>query len=251
VEWSWPAWLISVAAIVISGAIAWREDNWSARSDLGMGFVNHGGMWSDCLLLSMANAVIVPHLTWGPWIALAAIAAAVASVWVHVHWYVPQSATDPPPAGIEADAPARPSHAGSRERCPPGSAHPSSVEFDESPSPLTDGLDGGVEETRPRSGDHMWPTRARGSWWRDLSWAGWAHVAYVIGELTLLAGFLLHPVPGDVVLLVAAIFTIHVPIGLLQPRWYLTGHIATVGEQPLVAPLLLALWAAMLVKLNQ
>jgi hypothetical protein len=76
-------------------------------------------------------------------------------------------------------------------------------------------------------------------------------VLYVTGELTLLAGFLLHAVPGDVVLLVTAIFTIHVPIGLLQPRWFSTGHIATIAEQPLLAPLLVVLWAVTVFKLDQ
>lgn len=155
-----------------------------------MGFADHGGMWSDLVLLSLANAVIVPHLTFGWWIAGAGALATVASVAVHVHWY-----------------------------------HP-----------------GG-------SGNHLWPSARRGSWWRDLSWAGWAHVVYVIGELTLLAGFALHPLPPDGVILVAALFTIHVPIGLLQPRWFLSGHIATVQEQPLLAPLLLALWTVTMIKL--
>ena len=155
-----------------------------------MGFANHGGMWSDLALLSMANAVIVPHLTLGWWTAAALGVASLAAIWVHVYWYAPGGATD-----------------------------------------------------------HMWPTHATGSWWRDLSWAGWAHVGYVAGELTLLAGFALHAIPADTVILVAAIFTIHVPIGLLQPRWFLTGHIATVQEQPLMGPLLIALWGVTMLKL--
>jgi hypothetical protein len=72
---------------------------------------------------------------------------------------------------------------------------------------------------------------------------------YVTAELTLLVGFALHPVPDDAVILVAAIFTIHVPIGLLQPRWYRTGHIATVAEQPLLLPLIVSLWMVTLLKL--
>ena len=170
-----------------------------------MGFANHGGMWSDLLLLSMANAAIVPHLTVGWWVVGAVALATVASVWVHVHWY------HPAPGNADVNS----SHAVA--------------------------LDGG---------NHMWPAHAHGSWWRDLSWSGWAHVIYVVGELTLLIGFLLHPIAADVVILVTAIFTIHVPIGLLQPRWFLTGHIATVQEQPLLAPLLLALWAVTLTKLG-
>jgi hypothetical protein len=207
VEWSWTAWAVSVAAVAASGALAWAEGNWTRRPGLRMGFADHGGMWSDLVLLSVANAAIVPHLTPGWWILAALIASAVASVRVHAHW----GAGTPSPAERTQEV---------------------------------------AEAGRPVGGDHMWPARIHGSWWRDLSWAGWAHVVYVIGELTLLIGFALHPVPADLVILVAAIFTVHVPIGLLQPRWFATGHIATLREQPLLAPLLFTLWAVTMVKIG-
>lgn len=219
-EWSWAAWAISVAAVMISGALAWAEGNWAPRRGLAMGFANHGGMWSDLVLLSMANAVIVPHLTWGRWVAGALLVGAVASIWVHRHWYHPPAQPIDPPDAITDNT---------------GLAPPPAVSLDSGDS----------------AGDHMWPAHRHGSWWRDLSWAGWAHVAYVTGELALLIGFLVHVMPGEVVIFVAAIFTIHVPIGLLQPRWYRTGHIATVAEQPLLAPLLLAWWAVTLLKIDQ
>lgn len=192
-EWSWTAYGLSVAAVVVSGAAAWREGSWTRRPGLDLGFANHGGMWGDLLLLPIANAVIVPHLTAGVWLAGAAALAAMASIAVHVHWYRGNAA----------------SHA-----C-----------------------------------EHMWPARPHGSWHRDLSMAGWLHVIYVAGELTLLIGFLLHPVPRDVVLLVAGIFTVHVPIGLLQPRYFVTRRIATLREQPLLGPCLLALWTVTFLKL--
>jgi hypothetical protein len=221
VEWSWTTWLISAAAVVVSGAVAWAEGHWVRRDRLAMGFANHGGMWSDLVLLSMANAVVVPHLTWGAWIIGGALVSGLASLWVHAFWYHPPSPTGTPVNGDEWLASDGHDEAHFR---PPG-------------------------EEAPPAGDHMWPTHAYGSWWRDLSWSGWAHVIYVTGELTLLVGFLLHPMPSEVVMLVAAIFTVHVPIGLLQPRWYKTGHIATASEQPLLAPLLLTLWAVTMVKL--
>lgn len=90
--------------------------------------------------------------------------------------------------------------------------------------------------------EHMWPSRPRGTWYGDLSLAGWLHVLYVIGELTILVGFLMHPMPDVTVIVVAAVFTIHVPIGLLQPRWFLTGRMASVRQQPLLVPCLAALW---------
>ncbi len=98
------------------------------------------------------------------------------------------------------------------------------------------------------SPEHMWPARPYGTWRRDLSVAGWLHVLYVIGELTLLVGFVLHPMPAATTALVATIFTVHVPIGLLQPRWFLTGRIATLREQPLLVPCVLTLWIVVAAK---
>ena len=159
-----------------------------------MGFINHGGMWDDLILLSIANAIIVPHVSWGIWIPIALIISTIAALWVHHHWY-------------RGD---RPDH----------------------------------------SCEHMWPSRHLGTWYGDLSWAGWLHVLYVAGELTLLIGFLLHPMPTATVLAVTAIFTIHVPIGLLQPRWFLTRRIASPRQQPLLIPLLVALWIVAGLKLG-
>jgi hypothetical protein len=186
VEFSWTAWLISAAAVVVSGAVAWWENSWRQRPGLDMGFLDHGGMWDDLILLSVANAMIVPHLTLSTWLVPALVVSTVASLWVHRHWY-------------RGDK----------------SSH---------------------------SCEHMWPSRPCGTWYRDLSWAGWLHVLYVVGELTLLVGFLVHPVPTLTVLVVAVIFTIHVPIGLLQPRWFLTRRIASPRQQPLLIPLLMLLW---------
>jgi hypothetical protein len=192
VEWSWPAWGISVAVVVLSGAVAWLEGNWVRRSGLSMGFANHGGMWGDLLLLPIANAIVVPHLTMGGWLPIACALSTAASVLVHIHWYRGPRAT--------------------------------------------------------HAAEHLWPSRPRGSWHGDLSWAGWLHMLYVAAELTLLAGFLGHATPPLATLLVCAIFTIHVPVGLLQPRWYLTGRIASLREQPLLLPCLSVLWLVTAVK---
>jgi hypothetical protein len=98
------------------------------------------------------------------------------------------------------------------------------------------------------SREHMWPSRPYGSWWKDLSWSGWAHVVYVACELTVLVGFLLYPMPDETIALVAAIFSLHVPLGLLQPRWFVTGEMANPRKQPLLVPCLAALWASCLMK---
>jgi hypothetical protein len=99
------------------------------------------------------------------------------------------------------------------------------------------------------SREHMWPARTHGSWAHDLSMTGWLHVVYVVGELALLIGFLIHPVPADVIVLVVIVFMMHVPIGLLQPRYFLSGRVATLREQRLLIPCMLALWAVALLKM--
>jgi hypothetical protein len=229
-----------MGAVVASGAVAWAEGNWLRRPGLAMGFANHGGMWSDLVLLPMVNAVVVPHLTWGPWLIGALLVSGLAAIWVHEFWYHPPSLMGEPMSYGEMGA-----HSASSAEL---------VRDGEMLIPDSDIYDGNhgqgpADDWTHHAGDHMWPAHVHHSWWRDLSWSGWAHVVYVSGELALLVGFLLHPMPSDVVILLAMIFTIHVSIGLLQPRWYRTGHIATVAEQPLLAPLLLALWAVTLVKL--
>jgi hypothetical protein len=193
VQFDWLTYALSIVAVLISAMLAAVQGNFRRRPGLDMGFVNHGGMWGDLLLLPIANAAIVPHLRVGPWLALALPITFALSCWVHVHWY--------------------------RGRKPDRHSH-----------------------------EHMWPSHARGAWWRDLSWAGWAHVVYVAGELAILIGFLVFPVPSAVIALVALIFTLHVPLGLLQPRWFLTGEIAGVRKQPLLVPLLTTLWFVCVVK---
>jgi hypothetical protein len=190
--WSWTTYIVSVAAVAVSGYAAWREGNWRRRPGLAMGFADHGGMWDDVILLPFANAAIVPYLTIGPWLIATLALSAAASIAIHVHWY-----------------------RGDRDTHSP---------------------------------EHMWPGRPHGTWHLDLSVAGWLHVLYVIGELTLLGGFLVHDMPRLVVLLVAAIFTIHVPIGLLQPRWFVTGRLASLAEQPLLLPCLVMLWLVVAIK---
>src|SRR5918993_737429 len=73
--------------------------------------------------------------------------------------------------------------------------------------------------------DHMWPSRPTGRWAGDLSWAGWLHVLYVSGEMSLLAAWALSPAPRDVVLMVIAILSLHAPLGMLQPSWFATGRL--------------------------
>lgn len=86
-EWSWTTWAVSVAAVAVSGLVAWVEGLWRRRPGLDIGFVNHGGMWGDAVLLPLANAAIVPWLAPGWWLAAPLALAAASSVAVHVWWH--------------------------------------------------------------------------------------------------------------------------------------------------------------------
>ena len=86
-EWSWPAWVISVAAVAASGLVAALEGNWKRRRSLDVGFGAHGGMWGDALLLSAVNAIAVPWIAPGPWLAWALAAGLAATVALHAWWH--------------------------------------------------------------------------------------------------------------------------------------------------------------------
>jgi hypothetical protein len=86
-EWSWPAWLISVAAVAASGAVAALEGHWSRARGLDIGFGTHGGMWSDALLLSALNALVVPWVEFGSWLFWTLAAGAAGTVALHAWWH--------------------------------------------------------------------------------------------------------------------------------------------------------------------
>lgn len=84
---SWTTWLVSVAIVVVCGGVAWMEGNWRRRDGLDIGFADHGGMWGDLLLLPFANAIVVPHLTFGRWLLLPLAISTLVSVWLHATWH--------------------------------------------------------------------------------------------------------------------------------------------------------------------
>lgn len=90
-EWSWTAWAVTVGAVAASGAVAWREGTLTRRgpAHVDMGFLDHGGMWSDALLLSTFNALVVPHLAWHAWFALLGALGVALTVFMHRAWWSP------------------------------------------------------------------------------------------------------------------------------------------------------------------
>ena len=86
-EWSWPAWLISVAAVAVSGAVAASEGHWGRSRGLDVGFGAHGGMWGDAVLLSALNAMVVPWVEPGRWLAATLAAGVAGTVALHAWWH--------------------------------------------------------------------------------------------------------------------------------------------------------------------
>jgi hypothetical protein len=87
VEWSWPVWVISLAAVAASGAVAAVEGHWGRSRGLDLGFVQHGGMWGDAVLLSAVNAIVVPWVEPGRWLAGALAAGVAGTVALHAWWH--------------------------------------------------------------------------------------------------------------------------------------------------------------------
>ncbi len=54
-----------------------------------MSFLDHGGMWSDAVLLAVVNGLVVPHLVWRPWVPLIGALALGLTVLMHRQWWSP------------------------------------------------------------------------------------------------------------------------------------------------------------------
>lgn len=86
-EWSWVTWLVSLVAVGVSGAVAAVEGHWRRSPQLQLGFATHGGMWGDALVLPVANALVVPWIGPGLWLAGPLMFGVLASVVIHMWWH--------------------------------------------------------------------------------------------------------------------------------------------------------------------
>lgn len=78
-------------------------------------------------------------------------------------------------------------------------------------------------QQQPSYGLHF-PNRweSRGSpkrWSRDLSAAGWLHIAFMAAELTLLAVYVFSPAPANVVWTTAALLAVFPLVAVFQTSW--------------------------------
>lgn len=61
VSFSWPALIGAATFVLLSGAVAASEGTFTSAR-VTMGFVNHGGMWGDLLILPFVAAIVVPRI---------------------------------------------------------------------------------------------------------------------------------------------------------------------------------------------
>jgi hypothetical protein len=92
-EWSAVTWVVSVMSVIVSGGVAAAEGHWRRSTRLDLGFVTHGGMWGDLLLLPIVNALVVPWIAPGAWLTGPLLIGALASVIIHRWWHGGQHAS--------------------------------------------------------------------------------------------------------------------------------------------------------------
>jgi hypothetical protein len=85
--WSGATWIVSVAAVAVSGAVAAVEGNWRRSARVQVGFGGHGGMWGDALLLPVVNALVVPWIPSGAWLAGPLVTGIAVSIGLHTWWH--------------------------------------------------------------------------------------------------------------------------------------------------------------------
>lgn len=86
------AWAASVLYVVVS-AIVSRIEGTFASDSVTLGFVNHGGMWGDFIILPIMIGIIVPQLPrpkiqWIPVAIALLVCSAILTVLIHVQWAV-------------------------------------------------------------------------------------------------------------------------------------------------------------------
>ena len=193
-KFSFAAFSVLVLAVVISGAASFVDGTFTSRR-VTMGFLDHGGMWGNLIIMSVAAGVTVPYLVRSRIIALSSLAIALlVTIIAHVHWAA---------------------------------------------SMRHDGSTG-----------HMFHIHQTGTWYLDLSTAGWMHVLVMTMLLTLALMYAVSPVPVKIVLAMSLLLTAHVFLGMVEPAWYCTGKLWT---WPNFAPPLLAaglIWGIAILKLR-
>src|SRR3989338_5270614 len=85
-DFSYSACAATVILVAISGLLSFTEGTFSG-GNVTMGFVQHGGMWGDLLILSVVNGFVFPHLTHNFFAVASALAVSTAvTIAAHAWW---------------------------------------------------------------------------------------------------------------------------------------------------------------------
>jgi hypothetical protein len=81
---SFAAFSATVGAVIVSGAVSLAEGTATNRR-VTMGFINHGGMWGDLIIMSMVTGIVFPHLVRSYFLSAVFVALAL-TVIAHAQW---------------------------------------------------------------------------------------------------------------------------------------------------------------------
>lgn len=85
-KFSLAAFIGTVAVVVISGVASFMEGTLT-RKNVTMGFLNHGGMWGDLIIMSVVTGFVFPYLVRSRIYALSALFIAfTVTVIAHILW---------------------------------------------------------------------------------------------------------------------------------------------------------------------
>ena len=76
-KFSFVSFAVIVLAVVVSGFASFVDGTLTSKR-VTMGFLNHGGMWGDLIIMSTVAGFVVPHLVRSRVVVLSALCIAVA-----------------------------------------------------------------------------------------------------------------------------------------------------------------------------
>jgi hypothetical protein len=86
VKFNLTAFIVTVTAVIISGVVSFIEGNFTSKN-VTMGFVNHGGMWGDLIIMSVVTGLVFPYLIKNQIYTLSALFVALTvAIIAHILW---------------------------------------------------------------------------------------------------------------------------------------------------------------------
>jgi hypothetical protein len=85
-KFSFGAFFLTLSLVVLSGAVSFAEGTFTNKK-VTMGFMNHGGMWGDLILLSCVAGLVFPFFVKSRLLIMASLFLALAlTIVAHVQW---------------------------------------------------------------------------------------------------------------------------------------------------------------------